>query len=217
MNNIGSNSTSMRVFFFKRMPLMEMLTEFPGVVEVREEPPEAPGEEREFVKIRRLMSPTSLQWVTSTQPSRRLRVLLQGGQEAAAAETGPQPPESAGVDQAMALLEQIKTQRAAEAEVDEAVREAQYVGEVTLVLSPPVDPVQLNRFNSGLLEVPGVQVLQSIGSWDGGVSIILLVEESQPLIKALLRIPGVHISMDPSALGPDGSPQGERIDMYLRE
>jgi hypothetical protein len=39
-----------------------------------------------------------------------------------------------------------------------------------------VDPALLARLYSGLLGFPNIQILRSVGSWDGGTVITLMLE-----------------------------------------
>ena len=104
-------------------------------------------------------------------------------------------------------------------EVDEIAKRALYAGEIELALAPPVDPALLARLYSSLLAMSDLRILRTMGSWDSGTTINLLLERPQPLITRLLEIPEVHIApglVKGPLMGSGGDP-GDRIAITLRE
>jgi len=80
---------SLRVFFYQPVPLVDMLSALPAVVEVREGDPEVEGEHRRLLKRRMLISRTTLRKVTVEKPSKRLYVVFK-------ATATPEPPPAEG-------------------------------------------------------------------------------------------------------------------------
>jgi hypothetical protein len=106
-----------------------------------------------------------------------------------------------------------------EVEVDETAKRAFYAGEIELSLAPPVDPALLARLYSRLLAMSDLRILRTMGSWDSGTTINLLLERPQPLIGRLLEIPEVRIAPEQvkgPRMGSGGDP-GDRIAIALRE
>ena len=78
-----------------------------------------------------------------------------------------------------------------------AAKGISYSGEVELLLSPPVDATMVARLYRELTGYTEVRILRTMGSWDKGTAITLLLERPMPLVAMLAEIPGMKI--DPGA------------------
>jgi hypothetical protein len=132
---------------------------------------------------------------------------------------------ASGVEQSQATREETPQPPASEPMVDEAAKRSLYAGEIELVVASPVEPALLARLYSKLLAIPDIRILRSVGSWESGTTITLLLERPQPLVGLLLGIPEVRMTPQQdgrgvgrsalSVLGAQKGP-GDRIGITLR-
>ena len=67
-------------------------------------------------------------------------------------------------------------------------------GEVEITLVPPVELSVMSRILGSLQEIPEVKILRTLGSYDKGTTITVLLEEPAALVSILTGIPGVEIA-----------------------
>jgi len=67
-------------------------------------------------------------------------------------------------------------------------------GEVEINLVPPVELSIMSRILGSLQEIPEVKILRTLGSYDKGTAITILLESPAPLVSILTGIPGVEIA-----------------------
>jgi len=67
-------------------------------------------------------------------------------------------------------------------------------GEVEINLVPPVELSIMSRILGSLQEIPEVKILRTLGSYDKGTTITILLESPAPLVSILTGIPGVEIA-----------------------
>jgi hypothetical protein len=155
--------------------------------------------------------------------------LLEAGEVVTVPATAPEEgvfsePEARREAQEQEAPEEQEEASGAEMALDEAAKSALYAGEIELALAPPVDPALLARLYSRLLSMADMRILRTVGSWDSGSTINLLLERPQPLLSRLLEIPEVRIIPEPTggarravsgALGGRGG-QADRVWIALR-
>ena len=71
-----------------------------------------------------------------------------------------------------------------------------YEGEIELVLTPPIDLAVMSEIHSQLQTIPEVKILRTVGSWDKGTTITLLLEKPLPLVDMLTKIPAVEVTSE---------------------
>lgn len=67
-------------------------------------------------------------------------------------------------------------------------------GELDINLVPPVELSVMSKILASLQETPEVKILRTLGSYDKGTTITILLEEPAPLVSILTGIPGVEIA-----------------------
>ncbi len=67
-------------------------------------------------------------------------------------------------------------------------------GEIEINLVPPVELSVMSRILGSLQEIPEVKILRTLGSYDKGTTITVLLEEPAALVSILTGIPGVEIA-----------------------
>lgn len=67
-------------------------------------------------------------------------------------------------------------------------------GEVEITLVPPVELSVMSRILGSLQEIPEVKILRTLGSYDKGTTITVLLESPAPLVSILTGISGVEIA-----------------------
>ncbi|MBL7119196.1 MAG: hypothetical protein ISS53_00770 [Dehalococcoidia bacterium] len=67
-------------------------------------------------------------------------------------------------------------------------------GEIDINLVPPVELSVMSTLLASLQESPEVKILRTLGSYDKGTTITILLEEPVPLVSMLTGIPGVEIA-----------------------
>lgn len=70
--------------------------------------------------------------------------------------------------------------------------QALYAGEVELEVSPPVDIAKMSELTSRLEAIPEIKILRTVGSWDRGTTIAIMVDKAIPLISLLSVIPNIE-------------------------
>jgi vacuolar-type H+-ATPase subunit E/Vma4 len=116
----------------------------------------------------------------------------QGEIEAPISEEEAVQPESIG-----ATAEETLTQKASEEPVKaerESVRQEysalSYIGEVELILVPPVDLTKVSELYERLKAIPEVKIVRTVGSWDRGTTVTVALDKPLPLINILAEMPG---------------------------
>lgn len=102
--------------------------------------------------------------------------------------------------------------------------QALYTGVVELTVAPPVDLAKMSELYNRLQATPELRILRTVGSWDRGTVITLLLEKPIPLIGMLSEIPSVETRMQPSEkggllggiLGSSGEGEVKRIEITLK-
>ena len=102
-------------------------------------------------------------------------------------------------------------------EVPQANGEDPTDGEVGLIVAPPIDLAQLTSFQRRLRQQSQVRLIQTVGSWNQGLAITILIKQSLPLIETLQGMPEVE-----SVQGSDGDEKEagrelrKRVNISLR-
>ncbi len=108
-----------------------------------------------------------------------------------------------------------------------AQQDLNYVGEVHLAMVPPVDLTKMSELYERLQGIPEVKILRTVGSWDRGSTITVVLDKPLPLIDMLSELPGFDARPAlplsegrlKEALGPLGSRgrEARRIEIDTRE
>ena len=77
-------------------------------------------------------------------------------------------------------------------QVPQAKREELVDGQVDLIVAPPIDLAQLTSFQRRLRQQSQIRLLQTVGSWNQGLTITVLVKQALPLIETLQWMPEVE-------------------------
>jgi vacuolar-type H+-ATPase subunit E/Vma4 len=77
-------------------------------------------------------------------------------------------------------------------QVTQAKREELVDGRVDLIVAPPIDLAQLTSFQRRLRQQSQIRLLQTVGSWNQGLAITVLVKQALPLIETLQWMPEVE-------------------------
>lgn len=108
------------------------------------------------------------------------------------------PPEEVkedeGVVQDVQALEEERRRQDAERLLEQQDLGTLYVGDVALIVTPPVDATMVSHLYNQLQSIPEVKIVQSVGSWERGTTIVISLDKPMPLIKVLSEVPGVRAS-----------------------
>ena len=77
-------------------------------------------------------------------------------------------------------------------EVPQANGENLVSGEVDLIVAPPIDLAQLTSFQRRLRKQNQVRLIQTVGSWNQGLAITVLIKQPLSLVETLQEMPEVE-------------------------
>ena len=97
------------------------------------------------------------------------------------------------------LREQHLTKKGSRRRKDESVapildEKELYRGEVEFVIPPQTELQLVSKVYDYLLTIPDLRILYTKGSWDQGTIITVTMEQPMPLMRLMLKIPGVAVT-----------------------
>ncbi|MFH0768783.1 MAG: hypothetical protein V1932_04355 [Chloroflexota bacterium] len=110
----------------------------------------------------------------------------------------PQLPKEAAASPVEEIAEIVKPpiieERAAMINLDS---QANYSGEVDLIIAAPVELTMVSKFYNYLQTIPELKVLYTRGSWDQGTTITVVPDKPMPLVSIISRAPDVGVTLEP--------------------